>query len=161
MQAFLMNNCSLHSHSWITEPTLCRKVPELYKESFLDYLITPGNGMKQITLSSLNLEKVDKIIGPLTGLAKAFVDSKSDSRLVEAIIAARRGSRDFVLGIFVDLRDFCEKLEKGLDAGSLTKTPAAGGPLAAACKKLSDAINISWCRRMCYRQSSRTERNRG
>jgi hypothetical protein len=119
---------------------LCSTVPELYKESFLDYEITPGNGMKQTTLSSLNLEKVDKITVPLTDLVKALSSSTSDSKLVEAIISARRGARDFVLGIFVDLSDLCEKLEKGLQAGSLTKT-LAGGRLAGACKVLRDAIN--------------------
>ncbi len=49
-------------------------------------------------------------------------------------------SRDFVLGIFVDLGDFCEKLDKGLQAGSLTKT-LAGEHLAGACKALRDAID--------------------
>jgi hypothetical protein len=119
---------------------ICKKVPELYKEYFQDYLITSGNGMKQTTLSSLYLDKVNTITIPLTALARALRNSTSDSKLVDAIIAARNGSRDFVLGIFVDLSDFCEKLEKGLQAGSLTKTPA-GGALADACKKVRDAIH--------------------
>ncbi len=51
---------------------ICKKFPEVYNDTFQDYLITPGNGMKQITLSSLNLAKVNKITVPLTALADAL-----------------------------------------------------------------------------------------
>ncbi len=66
-----------------------------------------------------------------------------NNSLVNAIIEARKGSRDFVLGIFVDLYDFCKKLEKRLRTQMLT--PNAGGALVTACQALRTAIETKEC----------------
>ena len=61
-------------------------------------------------LSSLNLENIENITGPVRELADLLVRSVADEDLSNAIVDARKSSRDFVLGLFVDLSDFCEKL---------------------------------------------------
>jgi len=127
----------------------CEEVPGVYTKSFQDYLITPGNGMQRTTLSSLQLNKVSKITDPLKALVGALRTSISDPEIVDAIIAARKGSRDFVLGIFVDLRDFCEKLKEELKKQPEDQQKQAlaqtYNTLVVVCDVLSTAINKKEC----------------
>src|SRR5215470_2348683 len=44
-------------------------IPKIYVNSFRDYLVTRRNGVKEIMLSSLNLENVENITGPVSDLA--------------------------------------------------------------------------------------------
>src|SRR5215467_9629594 len=99
---------------------VCRLIPKIYLQSFRDYRITYRNGVsrngtQEIMLSSLNLEKIENITGPVSDLARLLLYSVTDEDLSSAIVEARKSSRDFVLGLFVDLFDFCEKMSKRLD----------------------------------------------
>ena len=64
----------------------------------------------------LNLEKIENITGLVERqLARLLLRSVADEDLGNAIVDARKSSCDFVLGLFVDLSDFCEKMSETLD----------------------------------------------
>ena len=90
-------------------------IPQLYAQAYQDYVIAPGTGMKEITLTSLRLEKISTVMAPLSRLAKALLSSSSDPVIRKTILAARKAARDFALGLFVDLRDFCLQVSMNLD----------------------------------------------
>ena len=94
-------------------------IPRLYAEAYQDYVIAPGTGMKEVTLSSLRLKNINTVTEPLSRLAAALLSSASDPVIRKAILAARKAARDFALGLFVDLRDFCLQLSVNLDEGEL------------------------------------------
>jgi hypothetical protein len=93
---------------------ICKMIPELYHQSFQDYLVTPRNGTGEITLSSINLAKIEIITNAVKGLAGSLLGSVDDKDVSDAVVSARQHSRDFVLGLFVDLYDFCQKLPECL-----------------------------------------------
>ena len=62
-----------------------------------------------------------------------------DRRLVDALVAARFQAQSFKGGVYVDLFDLCRCLESRL--------PGDGGPVAAACAALREAIEGSRGRR--------------
>ncbi|HVI79994.1 MAG TPA: clostripain-related cysteine peptidase [Candidatus Acidoferrum sp.] len=114
-------------------------IPEIYVESFRDYLVTRRNGVKEIMLSSLNLENVKKITDPVSNLARLLLHSVEDKDLADAIVQSRHDAHDFVLGLFVDLYDFCEKLPGSLD-NNKCENKIYCGQLKDACKQVRDAI---------------------
>lgn len=115
-------------------------IPKIYVQSFRDYLVTRSNGVKEIMLSSLNLENVDNITGPVSNLAHLLMRSVEDKDLGNAIVQARHDARDFVLGVFVDLYDFCDKLPARLDKNNCEKKEYCGR-LKNACKQVRNAID--------------------
>jgi hypothetical protein len=123
---------------------ICRTIPQIYKRAFQDYVVTSGTGMKEVTLSSLSLERIDTITNPLQRLAQTLQTSISNRDLADAIVLARRHSRDFDLGLFVDLSDFCDKLAAGLvDKPVMDKNTIDA--LVYACKEVRDAIDDGPC----------------
>lgn len=116
---------------------LCEMIPKVFQQSFQDYIPTPGNGLRQITLSSLNLNKIGEITVPLKELAAALLGSISDKAIRDAILAARTQSRGFVFGIFVDLFDYCAHLSAELDTRTITNQA-----ITSACTKICDAIKL-------------------
>ena len=98
---------------------ICTAIPRLYAEAYQDYVVAPGTGMKEITLSSLRLKNIGGITEPLTGLAAALLSSAGDRTVRKTVLAARKAARDFALGLFVDLRDFCFQLSANLQEGDL------------------------------------------
>ena len=94
-------------------------IPRLYAESYQDYVVEPDSGMREITLTSLRLNNIAEITGPLQGLATALESSAFDQDRRETILKARAASRDFALGLFVDLRDFCARLSLKLEECAL------------------------------------------
>lgn len=115
-------------------------IPKIYVQSFRDYLVTRRNGVKEIMLSSLNLESVDRITGPVSHLARLLLRCVDDKDLGNAIVQARHDAHDFVLGVFVDLHDFCEKLPASLDENNCERKEFCG-QLKNACKQVRDAID--------------------
>jgi len=114
----------------------CTMIPSDYKDSFQDYFPAPGPAVTNITLSCLNLQSVEKVTVPLGKLATALQrltleGNGSDAR--RAIIRARSASRSFVLGLFVDIYDFCQNLEK-------EKT--LGRDVNAICKEIRHALTV-------------------
>ena len=128
----------LYGHG--TDPEIvCRLIPKIYVESFRDYLVTSRNGVGEIMLSSLNLQKIEAITGPVSRLAGHMLSSVADKAFGNAIVDARKISRDFVLGLFVDLYDFCDNLPKSLDDNGCGDKEYSGD-LKDACKQVREAI---------------------
>ena len=111
-------------------------IPRLYKQAYQDYLIAPGTGMKEITLSSLRLKGIPTVTDSIKGLAKALLDSASDPRQRRAILDARQATRDFSFGLFVDLFDFCEQL---------SRKRGLSHELKSACTRVCKATNKGDC----------------
>lgn len=118
-----------------------KTIGELYLSAYQDYIAAPGSGVRAMTLSSLNLSRVRRVTDPLRSVADgllAVTDPKtnmSDTQrreVFKAILDARRDSRSFVFGLFVDLFNFCEQLNEKL--GSMAPD------LSLACSKIREAI---------------------
>jgi len=116
-------------------------IADLYLRAYQDYISAPGAGVRAMTLSSLNLSQVKRVTEPLRSLADrllAVTDLKTNmsdelrKKMFEAILKARSDSRSFVFGLFVDLFNFCEQLDKRL--GSMAPD------LSLACSKIREAI---------------------
>jgi hypothetical protein len=91
-----------------------KAIAVLYQRAYRDYISTPGSGVRAITLSSLNLNQVSTVTGPLKNLADELLKSGTDTKMRKAILQARSESRSFVFGLFVDLFNFCERLKEKL-----------------------------------------------
>ena len=117
-----------------------RLIPEIYVQAFRDYLVTPRNGVKEIMLSSINLEEIKKITDPVNELAALLLRAAADEDLSNAIVDARKISHDFVLGLFVDIYDFCEKLPQALDDNGL-RDKESSRQLKKACEQVRNAID--------------------
>jgi len=91
--------------------------------------------VKEITLASLDLRKIRTVTEPLTRLASALLNARYDNTLCDKIISTRSQSQGYVFGIFVDLYDFCQRLESALDS---TRDAA----LASSCKAICEAIKL-------------------
>jgi hypothetical protein len=120
--------------------TVAELIPKIYVQSFRDYLVSSRNGVKEIMLSSLNLENVKTITGPVSNLADLLLHSVEDEDLANAIVQSRHDAHDFVLGVFVDLYDFCEKLPATLDNNKY-ENKQYSWQLSNACKQVRDAID--------------------
>jgi hypothetical protein len=125
---------------------VCRLIPEIYLQSFRDYLITSRNGVsrngtQEIMLSSLDLKNINNITDQVSELAGLLLRSVADEDLGNAIVDARKSSRDFVLGLFVDLSDFCEKLSKRLEK-MVFQDKDYSEKLKDVCAKIRNAIKI-------------------
>lgn len=90
-------------------------IPGIYAQSYQDYIVATDAGMREITLTSLRLGNIAEITEPLSGLAAALQSVAFDRARGKAVVAARKASRDFALGLFVDLRDFCVRLSQQLE----------------------------------------------
>jgi hypothetical protein len=112
---------------------MCAAIPKLYKQTYQDYFVTPGSGIGERTLTSLRLKQVSGVVAPLKKLATALNAPPFDTHLGAKILEARRQARDFALGLFVDLYDFCSKLADSKPGDELTK----------ACEAVCGAIDAS------------------
>jgi hypothetical protein len=110
---------------------ISKMIPEAYQEAFQDYIATPANGLGTMTLSTLDLNEVGTITTALAKLADALLQVSRDSILRTKILDARRASRDFDFGLFVDLFDFCKQLDQtNHDDNNLTN----------ACQEMRNAL---------------------
>lgn len=101
---------------------LCKDAVGDYVQAYWDYVPDPGDGIKPVTLSALRLRKtvddtkkqrIDHLKAPIKMLVQRLEEalrSPEKERMKEAILKARKSSHGFVGGLFVDLRDFCDKL---------------------------------------------------
>jgi hypothetical protein len=125
-----------------------KTIAALYEQAYRDYISAPGSGVRAITLSSLNLNQVKTVTDPLKKLADELgrvtdPNSKLSDELLKmmrkAILEARSESRSFVFGLFVDLFDFCERLQKKVE--SMTpELKAASSQLKDVCSQILGAI---------------------
>lgn len=118
-----------------------KTIGELYLRAYRDYIAAPGSGVRAMTLSSLNLSQVKRVTDPLRSLAdgllsvtdpKTNMSDKLRKGMFKAILDARRDSRSFVFGLFVDLFSFCEQLNEKLGSMALD--------LSLACSKIREEI---------------------
>jgi len=107
------------------------EIPELYRQFYQDYVLGPEAGTNEITLATVRLKSTGSVQEPLKLLSKELLSSVSEPALRKAILSARKATRDFALGMFVDLRDFCVQL-----AGQVTD-----GELKSACDAVRNAID--------------------
>ena len=110
---------------------ISKMVPKAYKEAFVDYIPTPANELRGITLSAVDLDAIGTITNPLTELSNSLLRASTDPTLSGKILEARRQSHAFEFGLFVDLFDFCEQLDR---------TGHGDYRLTGACKSMQAAI---------------------
>lgn len=114
----------------------CAEFPKRYIDAYQDYILTQATQTESITLSSLSLKNAGTLIKPLRQLAYALV-ATPDREKQQAIIRARANSQSFVLGLYVDLYDFCERLMSELGLKHIDD-PA----LISACQNIRDSIQL-------------------
>jgi Clostripain family len=108
-----------------------KTIADLYLTAYRDYISAPGSGVRAMTLSSLDLNQVKTVTGPLRKVADELLNWRKDENVCRAILDARSHSRSFVFGLFVDLFDFCKQLEGKL--GSMAPE------LRLACSQIREA----------------------
>lgn len=109
---------------------IASEIPAVYTKAYQDYVVDANIGTREITLTSLHLKNVQEFKAPLASLANALLSAASQTGIRRAILAARQTAREFALGLFVDLYDFCDRL-RGL---------SPDGELKSACNAVCLAI---------------------
>lgn len=117
---------------------VCKMIPSLYQKAFEDYIASPGTGVKGITITTLQLEKIPDVMTPLTKLANALLDSSYDDSMREAVLSARKKTKDFVFGLLVDISDFCNCLISELAYANIKNSNLKSALQAAS----NDMINV-------------------
>lgn len=112
----------------------CREIPERYIAAYEDYLLTKASQTQSISLSSLALKNVGAMTKLLERLASAFLQADRSEAKRRLIMNARANSKDFVLGLYVDLYDFCKQLSSALFLKRIDE------PLRLVCEEIRDAI---------------------
>jgi hypothetical protein len=115
---------------------LSKAVPKAYGKAFLNYIPTAANELRGITLSTVDLDKIDDVAAALAKLATSLLEASNDATLRRRILEAREKSKAFEFGLFVDLVDFCEHL-----AGTGDKDDN----LTSGCMDMKDAIYKNLC----------------
>jgi hypothetical protein len=90
---------------------------EAYVGAYQDYIFDEATGLKEVTLSALRLSQCSVLKDAVRCLACALLDAQGEPRLPSLLLETRRCARDFVGGLYVDLYEFCLKLETRLSAG--------------------------------------------
>jgi hypothetical protein len=128
-----------------------------YVRAYDDYLCNSTTGMKRVTLSALRLSKCGALKDALSKLARALRDAHHESSLPPRLMEARAYARDFAGGLYIDLFDFCRKLQRLLSTGETedastsesadegtwpngTAQPTWKDKIAEACQNVIDAL---------------------
>lgn len=115
---------------------VCTRIPQLYQDTYRDYIATPGTGVKGITLASLDLRKTGNLTAPLKKLAAALHQASYVPEKYDAIFSARESTKDFVFGILADLDDFCKNLQEAF-------ATIKDANIALLCQEVRDALKRS------------------
>jgi hypothetical protein len=91
-------------------PSLLEDGLKAYVGAYADCICNVNTGMRPVTLSVLDLENSDDLKDAVTSLACALLKAKSEAGLADLLMEARKSSRDYATGLYVDLHDFCTKL---------------------------------------------------
>ena len=116
--------------------SLLKQGVQAYARAYQDCICNGITGMNRVTLSALCLNNSDRLKNAVDNLASAFLDAQNDGVLPDLLIEARRGSPDYVGGLYVDLFEFCRKLD-GLLGGSESKVIT---PIREACQLVLAAL---------------------
>jgi hypothetical protein len=140
----------LQKHGKNTTSLLTEGV-QAYVATYQDCICNNTTEMNPVTLSVLELDKCDALTGKVKSLACALLRAKDDPELQCPLIQARKESQDYAGGLYVDLYEFCTKLNVQLDtlkAKKLDKKKELDGfkELDELKKEELDALNktIPW-----------------
>jgi len=137
--SFPYNRLVEHFGKYGDPEELCKTGVEEYGKAYQDYICTPRTGMKKVTLSCLQLPKMDESAKLLKDLAKALQHAAKVEDGGALILEARRKTKGFVGGLFVDISSFCEQLL--LELGPNTFPKKTRDDLKKACEALRKQIN--------------------
>jgi hypothetical protein len=96
------------------------KITQNYVATYADYICNDDTKMKKVTLSGLCLGKTDEVTAAWKKLSEVLSLSADDKNFRRAILAARKKTKSFVAGLYVDVCDLCEQLIKQLSAKAIT-----------------------------------------
>lgn len=113
----------------------CREIPCRYIDAYQDYIFTRAKQTESITLSSFSLKNAETVTQLLGQLSDAFLKAGHDNKKRQAIMDARANTKDFVAGLYVDLYDFCERLNSELFSRNI-----ADEKLRLTCEQMRDAL---------------------
>jgi len=116
--------------------SLLKQGVQAYAGAYQDCICNAITGMKRVTLSALCLNNSDRLKSAVDDLASALLDAQNDGGLPNLLIEARKGSRDYAGGLYVDLAEFCTKL-RGLLSGSQSNVKT---PIRDACQLVLNAL---------------------
>jgi len=117
---------------------LCKTGIDEYEETYQDYICTPRTGMKKVTLSCVQLAKIDESARLLHHLVEALKQVAKTRQGGGLILEARKKTKGFVGGLFVDLCGFCERLLAQLGSNTISKETR--DKVKAACENLRNQI---------------------
>jgi hypothetical protein len=89
---------------------LCQEGVVGYVTAYQQYFYNQSNGEHPVTLAAIELEQIKNLKVPLKALANALTSATKDTETARLIYSARAQSQSYVGGLYVDLRDFCNKL---------------------------------------------------
>jgi hypothetical protein len=102
--------------------SLIKKGVREYVAAYQDYITNNITGMKSVMLSAFRLNHcVPPLRCAIHHLACALYLAKRLPCLPGLLMQARSCSREFVAGLYVDLKDFCTKLDRILSVGAPDK----------------------------------------
>jgi hypothetical protein len=107
-----------------------RKIPELYLNTYRDYVTAPSTGFRGITISAVRLSKIDSVVKQLRNLANALLEGSKDKTARQAIFESRKKAHGFVFGLYVDIVDLCRELEAS----------KIGETMKAVCDPMREAV---------------------
>jgi hypothetical protein len=115
--------------------SLLMKGVDGYVNTYKDCICNTATGMKAVTLSALNLNKCDALENAVRLLADELTKAKDEPGLGDRLIKARKLSKDYVGGLYVDLHDFCTNLRGQVSQKSEWQY------IESACQSVLDALN--------------------
>ncbi|HEY6968169.1 MAG TPA: clostripain-related cysteine peptidase [Candidatus Angelobacter sp.] len=131
----------------------CKSIVDAYVASYQDYICDTSTGAEPVTLAVLNLATVDTITRGIQRLAQELMSPTLNKRARHAIYEARTEAEGFVGGLFVDICDFCDRLQG--ESGEIPQQLyAAAAALSAAirnnnpdtgCVLVNKAVRSSDC----------------
>jgi hypothetical protein len=127
--------------------TICTESVKYYVQAYQDCFTDTGTAMRRVSLSALELDKIDNKRESVTVLIKTLVDQlllhRDQPEVNKAIFEARRKAQGFVGGLFVDIGDFCDHLQRlcaQLSVKNAGKIADAAGEVFKAIKDQNGCI---------------------
>jgi len=125
--------------------TLSIHAVDEYVRAYQDYIYTPRTDMNQVTLSAIDLERLDDPNGlgnGLQSLAAALLKAQGQGGLDGLIIRCRASAQGFACGLYVDLFGFCDELRGALSCSG--KIPKGNSDaIIDACDKICTALQAA------------------
>jgi hypothetical protein len=91
-----------------------RMIATVYRDAYRDYIANPRTGIRAITMSAIDLGRMDRATRPLTKLAAVLLELSKNEDAAGKILEARQKSQGFVFGLFVDVVDLCQQLKNSI-----------------------------------------------